>query len=48
MYDEWEPDHPVWYESDAVQMYKDGIIDDEDLEEAEIIPDPPVSGGYNA
>lgn len=45
---EYEPDHPIWYESDAVQMLKDGIIDEEDLMDAEIIPDPMVSGGEDA
>lgn len=35
----YEADHPVWYRSDAEQMLKDGIIDEDDLEDAEIIDD---------
>lgn len=36
----YEEDHPVWYRSDALQMLKDGIIDEQDLVGAEIIDDP--------
>ncbi len=37
---EYEIDHPIWYRSDAEQMLRDGIIDEEDLKDAEIIDDP--------
>lgn len=36
----YEADHPVWYRSDAEQMLKEGIIDEQDLIGAEIIDDP--------
>jgi hypothetical protein len=36
---DYEPNHPIWYKSDAEQMLKDGIIDEEDLKDAEIIDD---------
>lgn len=36
----YREDHPVWYRSDALQMLKDGIIDEQDLVGAEIIDDP--------
>jgi len=35
----YEPDHFIWYRSDAEQMLKDGIIDEEDFANAEIIDD---------
>lgn len=35
----YEPNHPIWYRSDAEQMLRDGIIDEEDLKEAEIVED---------
>lgn len=37
---DYEPNHPIWYRSDAEQMLRDGIIDEEDLKDAEIIDDP--------
>ena len=35
----YEADHPVWYRSDVEQMLKDGLIDEDDLKDAEIIDD---------
>lgn len=35
-----EIDRPCWYASDAAQMLKDGIIDEDDLMDADIVPDP--------
>ncbi len=29
-----------WYESDAKKMLRDGIIDQDDYDRADIIPDP--------
>lgn len=40
---DYEPNHPVWYRSDAEEMLREGIIDEQDLAEAEIIEDPEAS-----
>lgn len=39
---DYEPDHFIWYKSDADQMLRDGIITEEEYLNAEIIDDSDI------